>query len=266
MGAVKVIESQNGFVWSTIRSEAQMLHDKEPLLRPYMDRLVSEGGTFEEMLATRLADLLQAPGISAEELSNLFSSVMAVAPDIATAAMADLQAVKRRDPACPTYLHGILNLKGYQALQAHRLAHNVWVNGRREIASLISNRVSVLLGVDIHPAATMGGGIMLDHGSGIVIGETSVIDDNVSILQNVTLGGTGKIDGDRHPKIRHGVLIGAGASVLGNVEVGECSKIAAGSVVLQSVPRGCTVAGVPAKVVRIHDPLECPAKSMEQGV
>lgn len=259
-------ESANETLWNTFRSEAQALSDKEPVLRPFLARLFPDGGTFKRMLPARLADLLQTPGVNVEELTELFSDVIASAPDIAIAAVADLQAVKRRDPACPTYLHAVLNLKGYQALQAHRLAHNVWVNGRKEIASFISNRASVVLGADIHPAAQTGVGIMLDHGSGIVIGETTVIGANVSILQNVTLGGTGKVSGDRHPKIRRGVMIGAGANVLGNVEIGECSKVAAGSVVLQSVPPNCTVAGVPAKVVRMHDPSECPATLMEQRV
>ena len=156
-------------------------------------------------------------------------------------------AVRHRDPACTTYLHAVMNLKGFQALQAHRASHALWGAGRRELAHWLSHLVSLSFGIDIHPAARLGTALMLDHGRGIVIGETAEVSDGTSILQNVTLGGTGKDRGDRHPKIRHDVLIGAGAKILGNIEVGPMSKVAAGSAVLQSVPPRCTVAGVPAR-------------------
>ena len=186
-------------------------------------------------------------------------------PSIAAAATRDLVAIEIHDPACLSTLHAFLNYKGFLAVQAHRIANRLWKNGRRQLAASISNRVSVVLGPDIHPAARLGAGIMLDHGSGIVIGETAVVEDDVSILQNVTLGGTGKTDGDRHPKIRRGVMIGAGANVIGNIEVGERSKIAAGSVVLKDVPPGCTVAGIPAQIVRLHTGNEALAKPTRNG-
>lgn len=163
-------------------------------------------------------------------------------------------------------MHVLMNLKGFQALQTYRVAHRLWLDGRKEVANWLSNLASLVFGPDIHPAARIGQAVMLDHGSGIVIGETAVIDDEVSILQNVTLGGTGKETGDRHPKIRRGVMIGAGAKILGNIEVGAYSKVAAGSVVLKPVPHRTTVAGVPATVVRIHRADEIPAAEMDQTI
>jgi serine O-acetyltransferase len=170
-------------------------------------------------------------------------------PGLGIAARADLMAVYERDPACHRFIQPILFFKGYQAVQAYRIGHWLWRMGRRDMAYFVQMRVSEVFGVDIHPAARVGKGIMIDHAHSIVIGETAVVGDNVSMLHSVTLGGTGKEDGDRHPKIEDGVLIGAGAKVLGNIRVGHCSRIAAGSVVLQDVPCNTTVAGVPARVV-----------------
>ncbi len=168
---------------------------------------------------------------------------------IGAAARADLMAVYERDPACHRYLQPVLFFKGYQAVQAYRIGHWLWNGGRRDLAYFVQMRVSEVFGVDIHPNARIGRGLMIDHAHSIVIGETAVVGDNVSMLHSVTLGGTGKEDGDRHPKIGNGVLIGAGAKVLGNIRVGHCSRIAAGSVVLDEVPPNTTVAGVPARVV-----------------
>jgi serine O-acetyltransferase len=176
----------------------------------------------------------------------------------------DIKAVKDRDPAADSYLTVILNLKGFHAIQAHRLANCLWQQNRKELARFIQSRTSEVFGVDIHPACKVGHGIMFDHATGIVIGETAVIEDNVSILQSVTLGGTGNEQGDRHPKIRAGVLIGAGAKVLGNIEVGEGARIGANSVVLSAVPAHTTVVGVPAKVVG-KPSCPCPAESMNQN-
>jgi serine O-acetyltransferase len=252
--------------WDTIQVEAAELIEKEPLLRNLVSRLVCKGGTLQQALAIRLADLLQAPGVRAADLADLFAEIVSGNPTIAICAARDLEAVRTRDPACETYLHALINFKGFQALQAHRIAHRLWLDERTELASWISNRASLVLGPDIHPAARIGLGIMLDHGSGIVIGETAVVESDVSILQNVTLGGTGKTGGDRHPKVRQGVMIGAGAKVIGNIEIGEFSKVAAGSVVLKSVPPHCTVAGVPAQIVRIHNAAAAPAISMDQSI
>ncbi len=252
--------------WSTIRTEAILLSEKEPLLRELLSRLASDHGSLPRMMATMLADALQATSVDAAMVNTLFMEVLSTDPLIEVAMSRDLQAVRDRDPACATYLHAILNYKGFQALQAHRIAHRLWHGARTEVASWISNRVSLILGPDIHPAARIGSGVMLDHGSGIVIGETAVVEDDVSILQNVTLGGTGKITGDRHPKVRRGVMIGAGAKIIGNIEIGEFSKVAAGSVVLKAVPARCTVAGIPAQIVRVHSSAEMPAISMDQSI
>jgi serine O-acetyltransferase len=182
-------------------------------------------------------------------LREIADEAIAADPWIGSAARADLVATHERDPACERFLEPLLYFKGFQALQAHRVAHWLWGQGRRDMAQFLQARVSEVFGVDIHPAARMGQGIMIDHAHSIVIGETARVGDNVSMLHSVTLGGTGKEHGDRHPKIGDGVLIGAGAKVLGNIHVGHCSRIAAGSVVLQDVEPLKTVAGIPAKVV-----------------
>jgi len=241
--------------WGAISAEIALLYRREPLLNGLLSSLFRDADTLNEALAAILANSLQAANVEMNALKCLFCETLA--DDVlAWAVLDDLTAVRDRDPACTTYLHALLNYKGFQALQAYRIAHRLWDNNRAELALWISNRVSLVLGPDIHPAAKIGSGIMLDHGSGIVIGETAVIEDDVSILHNVTLGGTGKIAGDRHPKVRRGVMIGAGAKIIGNIEIGEFSKVAAGSVVLKSVPARCTVAGVPAKVVRMHNAAE----------
>jgi len=170
-------------------------------------------------------------------------------PSLVEASRADLMAIYERDPACHRLLQPILYFKGYQAVQAYRVAHHLWTQGRRDLAYFVQMRVSEIFGVDIHPGARVGKGIMIDHAHSIVIGETAVVGDNVSMLHSVTLGGTGKEEEDRHPKIGDGVLIGAGAKVLGNISVGHCSRIAAGSVVLEDVPACKTVAGIPARIV-----------------
>ncbi|GAB3128655.1 serine O-acetyltransferase [Novispirillum itersonii] len=251
--------------WQTLTCEAARLSRKEPLLQPVLSALLPDDGSLAGAVAGILAGALCAPGMDVCGLSALFHEVLS-REAVNTVLTRDLQAVRDRDPACTTYLHALLNYKGFQALQAHRIAHHLWTHERTELGAWVANRASMVLGPDIHPAARIGAGIMLDHGSGIVIGETAVVDDDVSILQNVTLGGTGKVTGDRHPKVRRGVMIGAGAKIIGNIEIGEFSKIAAGSVVLKPVPPRCTVAGIPAQVVRIHGTAEMPALSMNQTI
>jgi serine O-acetyltransferase len=184
-------------------------------------------------------------------------------PGLSEIFRADLAAVYDRDPACTRYIEAILYFKGFHGIQAHRLAHFLWMRGRQDFALYLQSRASAVLQVDIHPAVPMGRGIFFDHGTGIVIGGTAVVEDDVSILQDVTLGGTGKERGDRHPKIRRGVLIGAGAKILGNIEVGAGSLVAAGSVVLKPVPAHSTVAGVPARVVG-RAAVDAPARQMDQ--
>ncbi|MFS2177703.1 serine O-acetyltransferase [Rhizobium pisi] len=251
-------------VWVAIRAEAAKLAAREPILQRRLAAEVMDTAGNDEIIARVLASRLRAVQVDTGDLFDLILSTLN--DDIMRKIEADLLAVRERDPACTTFLHALLNLKGFHALQTHRIAHALWGAGRPEIASWLANLASLIFGPDIHPAARIGASIMLDHGSGIVIGETAVIEDEVSILQNVTLGGTGKETGDRHPKIRHGVMIGAGAKILGNIEIGAFSKIAAGSVVLKAVPPHCTVAGVPAAVVRIHRADEIPAETMDQNI
>lgn len=255
-----------GRIRASLLAEAEALAVREAFLAELLRWTVSDGGGLADVVARRLSALLHQPGIPQGDLLALMSEVLALAPHIEDSIAHDLQAVQARDPACRTYLQAVMNLKGFQALQAYRFAHALWNAGRPELASWLSNRVSVVLGPDIHPAARLGKGVMLDHGSGIVIGETAVVEDDVSILQGVTLGGTGKDTGARHPVVRRGVMVGAGAKILGRVVIGTQSKVAAGSVVLKDVPERCTVAGVPARIVRLHGPQELPAAQMVQDI
>ncbi len=246
-------------------TEVNQLRAREPILNTVLAPL-AEAPSLEGMLARHLSAVLHAPAVEIPALSDLFADVLHAHPSVSNAAIADLEAAYDRDPACTSYFHALLNFKGFQAVQAHRIAHHLLKDGRADLAGWLANRVSLVLGPDIHPAASLGRGILLDHGAGVVIGETTVIDDNVSMMQNVTLGGTGNETGDRHPKIAQGVMIGSGAKVLGNVKIGAMSKVAAGSVVLKDVPPNSTVAGVPAKVVRWHDAAQMPSHSMDQQI
>ncbi|RMF35077.1 MAG: serine O-acetyltransferase [Alphaproteobacteria bacterium] len=236
-------------LWGRIRCEAEEIMAREPLMASLLHAVVLHHRSFEEALSYRLSQKLVSHEMSELILRELFNEAYSADPGIVAAARADLLAVFDRDPACHGYVQPLIYFKGYQAIQAHRVAHWLWQNHRRELAYYIQMRSSEHFSIDIHPAARIGSGIMIDHAHAIVIGETAVVGDNVSMLHSVTLGGTGKEDGDRHPKIGDGVLIGAGASILGNITVGCCSRIAAGSVVLKDVPPNKTVAGVPARVV-----------------
>ena len=236
-------------VWSRIREEARQAVLDEPLLGGLVHSAILHHESMDAALAYSLAAKLAAPAVSEQFLRELADKVMAADPAIGRAARVDLVATFDRDPACHRLIQPILYFKGYQAVQAYRVGHRLWQQGRHDLAYFIQMRVSEQFGVDIHPAARIGQGIMIDHAHSIVIGETAVVGDNVSMLHSVTLGGTGKEEEDRHPKIGDGVLIGAGAAVLGHIRVGNCSRIAAGSVVLQDVPPKKTVAGVPARIV-----------------
>lgn len=229
-----------------------------------MNSAVLYHGSFAQALAHRLALKLANHDIDQDELLSFIQQAVLKDPGIILAAT-DLSAIRDRDPSNAEILTPFLYFKGFLALQGHRVAHWFWNHGRVHLARHLQSRVSEILGVDIHPAARMGRGIMLDHGSGLVIGETAVVEDDVFILQDVTLGGTGKETGDRHPKVRRGVLIGAGATILGNIEVGEGAKVGAGSVVGASVPPFTSVVGVPARVVgRPH--LSLPGVTMDQAM
>ena len=236
-------------VWQRVREEAFDMVRSEPLLGGLIHSSLLHHPSLERALAYRFSLKLASGEMSEQILREIADEAYASDPTLGQAARADVVAVFDRDPACHRYLQPILFFKGYQAVQAYRIGHWLWGQGRFDLAYFVQMRTSEVFGVDIHPAARIGRGIMIDHAHSIVIGETAVVGDNVSMLHSVTLGGTGKEDGDRHPKISDGVLIGAGAKVLGNITVGRCSRIAAGSVVLQDVPACSTVAGVPARVV-----------------
>ena len=236
-------------VWQRVCDEAHDAIRTEPLLGGLVHSSLLHHPTLERALAYRFSLKLASGEMSEQILREIADEAYQSDPELGQAARADLMAVYDRDPACHRYLQPILFFKGFQAIQAYRVGHWLWSTGRIDLSYFVQMRVSEVFGVDIHPAARIGKGIMIDHAHSIVIGETAVVGDNVSMLHSVTLGGTGKEDGDRHPKIADGVLIGAGAKVLGNIHVGHCSRIAAGSVVLQDVPPCTTVAGVPARVV-----------------
>lgn len=236
-------------IWAGIREEAEAMAATEPMLAGVAHAVVLRHDSLEAALSYRMAQKLGDADLPAIELREIAEEALAAAPEIGRAARADIAAVRERDPACHRFIEPLLFFKGFQALTAQRVAHWLWEQGRKDAAGYIQMRMSELFSVDIHPAARIGRGIMIDHAHAIVIGETAVVGDDVSLLHGVTLGGTGKEEGDRHPKIGDGVLIGAGAKILGNIRVGACSRVAAGSVVLKDVPENVTVAGVPAKVV-----------------
>lgn len=261
----RVFEASGG-VWAQLRVEAMQAAAEEPLLASYLHAAILHHDKIEEALSYHLAQKLGHGDLSSLQLREVIREAYDAQPVLATQAARDMRVVRERDPACRTYLQPFLYFKGYNGLQAYRIAHWLWEQGRDILAYHLQSRVSELFSVDIHPNAKIGAGVFIDHAHGIVIGETAVVEDDVSMLHSVTLGGTGKTGGDRHPKIRRGVLIGAGAKVLGNIEIGEDARIAAGSVVLQDVPARCTVAGVPAKPVggKCCDDV-VPAKEMDQN-
>lgn len=250
-------------IWSAIREEARQEERRGASLLLFLDKSVLGPASLEDALARILSAKLNAEMLGEDRMRSLLCQAFQNSPQIQRSIRQDLQAIVDRDPVASGYLIPFVFFKGFQALQAYRVAHWYWNRNDHFLAAFLQNRVSEVFGVDIHPAARIGSGILMDHATGIVVGETSVIEDNVSILHEVTLGGTGKESGDRHPKVRQGVLIGAGAKILGNVEIGEGAKIGAGSVVLDSVPPHCTVAGVPARIVA-RNCRENPALYMDQ--
>jgi serine O-acetyltransferase len=250
-------------VWGRIRQEAEDIVRREPELATFIYSTILHHDSFEAAIVYRLADRLDHAAVSSDLIRKAYANAIEEEPAIGEAFRADLMAVADRDPATYRLIEPVLYYKGFHAIQTHRLAHWLWGKDRRDFALYLQSRASAVFQCDIHPAATIGRGIFLDHATGLVVGETALIEDDVSILHDVTLGGTGKQGGDRHPKIRYGVMIGAGAKILGNIEVGHCARIAAGSVVIKTVPNNVTVAGVPARVVGVAGCPE-PARSMDQ--
>jgi serine O-acetyltransferase len=249
-------------VWSQLREAAEAAARHEPHLASQMNAVILSHGDLSAALSFQIARKLGDAELGAMSVREVCRDAHEVDPGIVAAAEADLQAVAERDPAIRSLLQPFLYFKGFQALQGHRVAHWLWTQGRDTLAFHLQSRMSELFQIDIHPAARLGSGLFLDHGTGIVIGETAVVGDEVSMLHAVTLGGTGAERGDRHPKIGRGVLLGAGAKVLGNITVGDYAKVASGSVVLKPVPAGCTVAGVPARLVNCPTG-EAPARTMD---
>lgn len=237
-------------LWLRLRQEAREAYARSPMLAPlFVDSIINQPN-FDSAVFHRIATRLKNEVVGVGLILEAFNRALECDPDIGHALRADIAAVVERDPACARFIEPFLYFKGFHAIQTHRLAHWLWGRGERDFALYLQSRSSDVFQTDIHPAAHFGRGVFLDHATGLVVGETAVVEDNVSLLQNVTLGGTGKEIGDRHPKIRHGAVIGAGAKILGNIEIGAGARVAAGSVVLRPVEAGATVAGVPAKVIR----------------
>ena len=250
-------------VWNRLRQEAEFVARAEPALATFIFTTILNHDSLELAVIHRVANRLGHAALPSDLIVQTYRELVEADRKVGEGFRADILAVADRDPACSRLIEPVLYFKGFHALQTHRLAHWLWNQGRRDLALYFQSRASEIFQVDINPAARIGTGVFLDHATGLVVGQTAVIGDDVSILQGVTLGGTGKERGDRHPKIGRGVLIGAGAKILGNIEVGPCARIAAGSVVLQPVPRNTTVAGVPARVVGTAGCAE-PARSMDQ--
>ena len=249
-------------VWARIRDEAEAVVRHEPEIGTFIYSSVLHHDTLETAVIHRVAERLDHADVSAELIRQAYSDALEAEAKIGEAFRADIVAVFDRDPATDRFLEPVLYFKGFHVIQTHRLAHWLWGQGRKDFAYYLQSRSSAVFQCDIHPAAKIGRGIFLDHATGLVVGETASIGDNVSMLHDVTLGGTGKDHGDRHPKIADGVLIGAGAKIIGNIEVGRCARVAAGSVVLTAVPHNVTVAGIPAKIVG-DAPCAEPSRTMD---
>jgi serine O-acetyltransferase len=236
-------------LWLQLREQARRQAATEPLLAARLHEFVVRHANIERALTYQLSRKLETCGLDQAALSGLFAQCLRTAPDIGHHMLLDMQAALDRDPAAHDRLNVLLNQKGFQALQAHRFAHHLWCTGRQPLAQCLQGRIAEVYAMDIHPAARIGSGVFIDHGTGVVIGETAVVGNDCTLFQDVTLGGTGKERGDRHPKIGRGVLICAGAKILGNVHIGANAKVGAASVVLIDVPAGATAVGVPATVV-----------------
>ncbi|MDJ0513678.1 MAG: serine O-acetyltransferase [Methyloceanibacter sp.] len=252
-------------VWNQVRREAEQVSAAEPALGGFLYASILSHTRFEDAVAHRLAQRLQHAALDSGLVHKTFHEILDQDPSLGEEFRADAMAWIQRDPACDRLIEPLIYFKGYHALQTHRVGHRLWNAGRKDLALYFQSVISRLLQVDIHPAARIGRGIMIDHATGIVIGETAVVGNNCSLLHGVTLGGSGNEHGDRHPKVGCGVMIGAGAKILGNIKVGDCARIAAGSVVLKDVPDRRTVAGVPARDIGENTCPE-PALTMDQFV
>ena len=252
-------------IWSRIQEETKRRVEAEPILASFFHSTVLEHSTFSAAIADLIANDLGSTSVQPMMLRSVIKDAINSSDKILQGTVIDLLAAKERDPSCKYLSEPLLFFKGFKSLQSHRVASWLWNNDRHTLAHYFQSRTSEVYGVDIHPAAKLGKGIMIDHGTGVVIGETSIVEDNVSIFQGVTLGGTGKEIGNRHPKVREGVLLSASSTILGNVEIGRNAKIAAGSVVLEDVKEGSTVAGVPAKEVGKSDGL-IPADEIDHSI
>lgn len=256
--------SAAGSLWQAIRHEVKLRADFEPIMSTFFHATVLNHDTLEGALSFLLASKLDSPVVSSMAIREIFEEAYNEDPTIIRAAEIDIKAIRSRDPACNSFSTPLLFYKGFHALQSHRVAHWLWSQERHSLAFYLQNQMSAIFSVDIHPAAQIGCGIMFDHATGVVIGETAIVEDDVTMLHGVTLGGTGKEQGDRHPKVRQGVLIGASASVIGNIEIGAGAKIGAGSVVMKDVPPHVTVAGVPAEIVG-RPQGDSPAEDVDQS-
>ncbi|MBO6719611.1 MAG: serine O-acetyltransferase [Rhizobiaceae bacterium] len=250
-------------IWKSIRDEARETVDNDPVLAAFMYSAILNQETLEDAVIHRISERLDHSDLNADLIRQAFKAMQTDWPEWSSVVRVDIQAVYDRDPACDRFMMPVLYFKGFHGLQTHRLAHWLWNGGRKDFALYLQSRSSAVFQTDINPAARIGKGIFIDHATGLVIGETAVVEDDVSIMQGVTLGGTGKEIGDRHPKIRRGALIATGAKILGNIEIGHCTKVAAGSVVLKSVPNNKTVAGVPARIVG-EAGCDEPSRAMDQ--
>jgi serine O-acetyltransferase len=250
-------------IWDAVRREGEAIVRREPEIAALIYVNILNHARLEDAVAHRIAERMDHPDMKGDLIRQTYAEALADEPILGQAMRADIAAVYDRDPACNRFIEPVLYFKGFHALEVHRLANWLWRHGRQDFAYYLQSRSSGVFQVDIHPAVPIGRGVFIDHGTGLVVGGTAVIEDDVSILQDVTLGGTGKEKGDRHPKVRCGVLIGAGAKILGNIEVGQGSRVAAGSVVLHPVPPHTTVAGVPAKIVGQVGRTD-PSRSMDQ--
>lgn len=263
MAAISSSSDRAQKLWMQIRAGVDKEASSEPILASFLHATILKHERLEDSLSFHLAGKLATPGLSAMLVRELIDEAFAQEPSLLASVCADLEAVRLRDPASHGYATPFLYFKGFHALQSYRVAHWLWQQDRHGLAVYLQNRISEVFAVDCHPAAKIGAGILIDHATSVVIGETAVIEDNVSLLHEVTLGGTGKELGDRHPKVRQGVLIGAGSKILGNIEIGQGAKIGAGSVVLDPVPAHTTVAGVPAVIVGRAE-VDSPALEMDQ--
>jgi serine O-acetyltransferase len=249
-------------VWTRIREEAEDIVHREPEVGTFIFSSILHHDTLETAVVNRVAERLDHQDVSAELIRQSYADALEDEPTLGDTFRVDVVATFDRDPATDRFIEPVLYYKGFHAIQTHRLAHWLWNKGRKDFAYYLQSRASAVFQCDIHPAARVGRGIFLDHATGLVVGETAVIGNDVSILHDVTLGGTGKDHGDRHPKIADGVLIGAGAKIIGNIEIGHCARVAAGSVVINAVPNNVTVAGVPAKIVG-DAPCAEPSRTMD---